>query len=192
MLYSEDDLTGAEDAYRAALAIAEALVARDPANTLWQSDLSFSYVQIGDVLLAKGDLPGAEAAYRAALEIDQTLAAQDPAKSDWQIALSIGHDKIGDVLMAQDNLAGAEAAYRAGLSIRETLALRDNGSVEAQLDLVDSLYNLSFVSADPRTDLEAALAILTKLKSEGRLSPDDESWIWMVEDELAALSPDPP
>jgi len=42
----------------AKLGIAEALAARDPANTEWQRDLSVSHNKIGDVLLAQGDGPG--------------------------------------------------------------------------------------------------------------------------------------
>ena len=42
----------------------EALAARDPANTEWQSGLSISHDRIGKVLLAQGDGPGALATFR--------------------------------------------------------------------------------------------------------------------------------
>ncbi len=82
--------------YRAAFAIAEALAARDPANTEWQRDLSVSHDRIGDVLRAQGDGPGALAAYRKGLAIAEALAARDPANSEWQRDLIVSLVKLGE------------------------------------------------------------------------------------------------
>ena len=69
MLVAQGDGPGALAAYRKSLAIAEALAARDAANTEWQRDLSVSHERIGNVLVAQGDGPGALAAYRKSLAI---------------------------------------------------------------------------------------------------------------------------
>lgn len=82
-------------AYRKGLAIAAALVARDPANTEWQRDLSVSYNKIGDVLTAQGDARAALAAYREGLSIREALAARDPANSRWQLDLAVSCAKLG-------------------------------------------------------------------------------------------------
>jgi tetratricopeptide (TPR) repeat protein len=96
--------------YKTAQSIAEALAARDPANTEWQRDLSVSHEKIGDVLVAQGDGPGALAAYRKSHDIFEALAARDPANTQWQRDLSVSHEKIGDVLVAQGDGPGALAA----------------------------------------------------------------------------------
>ena len=46
---------GALTAYRKSLGITEALAALDPANALWQRDLSARHNRIGNVLVAQGD-----------------------------------------------------------------------------------------------------------------------------------------
>jgi len=47
VLKAQGDGPGALQAYRKLLAIAEALAARDPANTLWQTDLAVSFAKLG-------------------------------------------------------------------------------------------------------------------------------------------------
>ena len=95
VLVAQGDLAGALAAYCKGLAIAEALAARDAANTGWQRDLSVSHDKIGDVLVAQGDLAGALAAYRKGLAIAQALAARDAANTQWQIDVAISCAKLG-------------------------------------------------------------------------------------------------
>ncbi len=130
-----EDLANTMTAYRAALRLAEALAGRDPANTVWQRDLSVSHERIGNVLVAQGDGAGALKAYRASLAIREALAGRDPANTEWQRDLSVSHNKIGDVLVAQGDGAGALKAYRASLAIREALAGRDPANTGWQRDL---------------------------------------------------------
>ena len=66
--------------YRKGLAIAEALAARDPANTEWQRDLSVSHDKIGDVLVAQGDRPGRWPRYRQALAIARGAGRARPGQ----------------------------------------------------------------------------------------------------------------
>ncbi|MGH9436561.1 MAG: TIR domain-containing protein [Terriglobia bacterium] len=96
------DLVLAYNSYRASLSIAEALAARDPANTQWQRDLSVSHDRIGDVLVAQGDGAGALKAYRASLSIREALAARDPANTQWQRDLSVSCAKLGVLAHGQD------------------------------------------------------------------------------------------
>ena len=56
MLVAQGKLDEALKAYRDGLAITERLAAADRSNTLWQSDLSLSYHNVGDVLVAQGKL----------------------------------------------------------------------------------------------------------------------------------------
>ena len=110
-------------------------MARDPANTGWQRDLSVSHDKIGDVLVAQGDGAGALAAFRRGLEIAEDLAARDPANTEWQRDLSVSHNKIGEVLVVQGDGAGALAAFRRGLEIAEELVACDPANTGWQRDL---------------------------------------------------------
>jgi tetratricopeptide (TPR) repeat protein len=182
MLRAQGDGEGALAAYRAGLAIVEALARRDPANTQWQRDLSVSQNKIGDMLSAQGDGEGALAAYRAGLAIAEALARRDPANSEWQRDLSVSQDNIGDMLSAQGDGEGALAAYRAGLAIRETLARHDPANAQWQRDLIVSFLKISENEpAEARACLSRALDVAHALKTAGRLVAVD-AWI---PDELA-------
>ena len=69
ILRDQGRLAEALKAYRDSLEIRERLTKKDPANTLWQSDLSISYNKVGDVQRAQGDLAGALKSYRDSLGI---------------------------------------------------------------------------------------------------------------------------
>jgi tetratricopeptide (TPR) repeat protein len=129
------DRDGALAAYRAGLAIREALARRDPGNTVWQRDLSISHWKVGYCLVDAGDRDGALAAYRNGLAITEGLAGRDPDNTIWQRDLSVSHNNIGDCLRDAGDRNGALTAYRAGQAIRETLAARDPGNMVWQRDL---------------------------------------------------------
>ena len=93
----------------------------DPSNAGWQSNLSVSYDNVGDVLKAQAKLDEALKAYRDSLAINERLAAADPSNAGWQRDLSVSYNKVGNVLRAQGDLAGALASYRASLAIRQRL-----------------------------------------------------------------------
>jgi len=132
---SQGDGPGALAAFQAALAIAEGLSKRDPANTEWQRDLSISLHRIGDVRLSQGDGPGALAAFQAALAIAEGLSKRDPANTEWQRDLSVSLLRIGDVRLSQGDGPRALAAFQAALAIREGLAKRDPANTQWQRDL---------------------------------------------------------
>lgn len=119
--------------------------------------------------------------YRTSLAIAKTLAAQDPGNAGWQRGLSVSLDRIGNILNAQGKVDAALTSYHERLAIRETIAALNNGSIRAELDLVVSHTKVSTASVAPRPDLKAALAILLRLQSEGRLPPANESWIGLIE-----------
>lgn len=120
VLVAQGDGPGALAASRTALAIAETLAARDPANAQWQRDLSVSHNKIGDVLVAQGDGSGALGAHRAALAIAETLAARDPANTQWQRDLIVSFVKL-----AQATPEDAKAYLERAASI--THRLHDEG-----------------------------------------------------------------
>jgi tetratricopeptide (TPR) repeat protein len=142
-------------------AVAEALVARDPDNSVAQHDLGASHERIGNILAAQGDTAGALVAYRKRHEIAEALAQRDPADTDWQRDLSVSHEKIGNMLATQGDTAGALAAYRKSLEIREALAGRDPANAQWQRDLSVSHEKIGNMLA-AQGDTAGALAAYRK------------------------------
>ncbi len=70
------------------------MLASDPGNTDWQSDLFVAYQNLGDVFMAQGKSADALAAFQKDLAIANQLAAgQDNAKRRRNIFAS--HSRIG-------------------------------------------------------------------------------------------------
>ena len=161
VLLAQGDSAGALAAYHKGLQIAEALNARDPANTLWQCDLAVSHNRIGDVLLAQGDGPGALAAYGRGLRTREALNTGDPTNTEWQRDLSVSHERIGNVLRTLGDGAGALATYRKGLQIREALSAHDPANTLWQRDLAVS-HNMIGNALRTRGDDAEALASFRK------------------------------
>ncbi len=88
-LRAQGDLTGALAAYRESLAIRRDLSAKDPSNTGWRRDVSWSLNNVGNLLRAQGDLAGALAAYRESLDIVRDLSAKDSSNTGWRRDLSV-------------------------------------------------------------------------------------------------------
>jgi hypothetical protein len=184
-------MTAARTAHAVATRLAEQL-ARDPANTVWQGNLSVSHDRIGNVLLAQGDGPGALAAYRKGLTIRETLAAHDPTNTHWQGNLAVSHKKIGDVLVAQGEEPRALVAYRRGLAIAEALAAHDPTNTQWLVDVAFSCAKLGSLGREHPTDLRRAYLmrgreILIALKTKGRLLPRLD-WITWFDARMVQLS----
>jgi tetratricopeptide (TPR) repeat protein len=179
VLVRQGDGPGSLAAYQTALAIAEDLVKRDPANTQWQRDLSVSHERMGDVLVAQGDGPGSLAAFQAALAIREDLVKRDPANTEWQRDLSVSHDRIGDVLVAQGDGPGALAAYQAGLTIAEDLAKRDPANTQWQRDLSvshDRIGKMLVSQGDGPGAMAAYQAGLTIREGLAKRDPANTQW----------------
>jgi hypothetical protein len=84
------DLTGAERAYRASLAVRERLAQADPSNAQWQRDLFVSLWRVADLSDRQGDRTAARSVAHRALGLAQRLAALDPRNVTWQQDLSVG------------------------------------------------------------------------------------------------------
>lgn len=167
------------------MTIAESLAARDPTNTQWQRDLSVCHGRIGDELQAQGDGPRAVAAYRQSLAIREALAVRDPVNTQWQRDLSVCNVRIGALLQAQGDVPGALAAYRQSLAIAEALSSLDPANTEWQTDIVLSCAKLGALEhgqslAARREYLERGLAILVRLKAEGRLMTNQDWCDWFA------------
>jgi hypothetical protein len=93
------------------------------------------------------------------------------------------------LLRDQADWAGAVAAYRESLDIMRELSAKDAGNTQWQMTLAFSLAGLALAGDDPATRFSEALAILNRLKSQGRLAPAHQGWISAIEADLAKLKP---
>ncbi|MBN9222073.1 MAG: caspase family protein [Mesorhizobium sp.] len=182
-------LTGHNDKafepYQRGVEIVRKLVARDPANTLWRRDLEIALGKVADVRNEAGDFDGALADHRSAQAIAEYLAELDPGNAEWQRDLAVGHNRIGDVLMAKGDRSGAVAEYQAGFALANAQLQSDPGNAQRIVDAAFCRYKLAVAGVDPATNFKAALAMLTGLKSQGRLPGANEGWIGMVEKAIA-------
>jgi tetratricopeptide (TPR) repeat protein len=142
-------------------------------------DLSVSYDERGDVLVAQGNLPEALASYRASLAIADRLAKADPGNANWQRDLAVSYNKIGDVLVAQGNLPEALQSYQASLAIADRLAKANPGNTVWQRDLSLSYERVGNGLVAQRnlpealTSYQASLAIRERL---AKADPGNAGW----------------
>jgi hypothetical protein len=183
----QGNVIAALDADRESLDIVRGLVANDPENTGWQSDLVSNLTSLGFVLLMQGDLQGALVAHRESLDITRTLAAKDPGNTKWLRAMSSSLTNLGNVLGVQGNLANAVVAHRESLHIARELVAKDPGNMQWQTDLVSSLNGLALAGDDPGGRWSEALDILNRLKTENRPPPAQQRQITTIEASLAKL-----
>ncbi|MCZ8545948.1 caspase domain-containing protein [Mesorhizobium qingshengii] len=171
--------------YQRSVEIGRKLVSRDPGNTLWRRDLELALGKVADARNEAGDLDGALANHRSAQAIADYLAELDPDNAEWQRDLAVGHNRIGDALMSKGAKVDAAAEYQAGFAIANAQLQADPGNAQRTVDAAYSRYKLAVAGVDPSTNLKAALAMLTGLKSQGRLPGANEGWIGMIEKAMA-------
>jgi tetratricopeptide (TPR) repeat protein len=181
------DRAGALAAYDESLAIRRGLADSDSGNAEMHRDVLVSLVKISDTKLQAGDPAGAMIALEEGLSIARWLVEADPGNAEAQRDLSLSLNRIGDVKLQLGDRAAALAAYDESLAIHRKLAQVDPGNAEAQIGVVVSLTKMAEVSGDPGPLYQEALAILRALDAEGRLTIQQQGWITIVEDRLAAL-----
>jgi tetratricopeptide (TPR) repeat protein len=189
VLAAQGDRVGALAAYRESVAVIRDVTVRDPGNGLARGSLAIALGGFGDGLAAQGDQPGALAAYRDSLDIARALSARDPANASLSANVAAMLTRVGDTLRAQGDRAGAQTALREGLVIRRALAARDASNLRWQTEVATSLASLAQAGDDPRGRLSEAVAILTRIKAQGRLSPADAKLVDALEAMLAKLPP---
>jgi tetratricopeptide (TPR) repeat protein len=207
VLVAQGDLAGALAVYRESLDIARALVAiiaqrenlgitsarpaNEPGDMRWLGDVMRDLDRVGDFLQSQpGEQEGALSAYRDELDIARRLVANDSDNMRWKRDVSIVLTKLGFMRRSHGDLAGAIAYCREGLDIARALITKDKSNTEWQTDVVSSLHCLARAGDDPRSRWSEALAILTQIKSQGRLPQAKQGWIGTIEADLAMLGQD--
>ncbi|MFN7979183.1 MAG: serine/threonine-protein kinase [Vicinamibacterales bacterium] len=144
------DPAAAGDVARLAVRIAEAQVARQPADHRRRGNLATAQNGLGSALAAQGNVVDAAAAFRRAVEIREALVQEDPNDNETRRNLVVALGNIGDMLGARsgENLgdyAGAAAAFERAVAISREIAAADPKDRRAAFDLVNGLLRLGTV-----------------------------------------------
>ena len=121
ILLSEGRLAESEERYRAAIALDDAVLARNPANALSGYDMTFSLTDLGLIARRRGDLATAEALYRRALGIREAALEADPKSVRIIRGVSSAHGYLSGVYYDQGKRAEALVHRRAALRLQEQL-----------------------------------------------------------------------
>jgi tetratricopeptide (TPR) repeat protein len=141
-LQSQDE---AIDESRKAQQTWKKLVARDPSNARWQSQLAISYNTEATRLYGQEQFDAALSEYRKANAIREKLVAQAPDDSKTLSELASGHNHIGMVLLQQQQFDPALAEYRASQETVHKLTLIDPHNADWQRDLAFTYSNIGQV-----------------------------------------------
>jgi tetratricopeptide (TPR) repeat protein len=132
----------------------EKLVARDPSNAWWRSQVATSYESEAWRLLRKMQFDEALAPSRKALGIRESLVAQGPEDSQRLSELARGQGQIALVLQLQHQFEPAMDAYRSAQNTIQKLTQIDPKNAHWQRDLAWSYRDIGTgLSAQKRYDL---------------------------------------
>jgi len=123
---------GRIDEIRKARETFEKLVARNPSNALWQSQLAVGYDLEATDLLAEGKFDMALSGYRKAYAIREKLVAEAPNDSKRLSELATAHSNIGRVLFQQQQFDAALAEYHSGQEMLLKLTQMDPRNADWQ------------------------------------------------------------
>jgi tetratricopeptide (TPR) repeat protein len=110
------DLACAEDNYRQAAGIRDALADKAPARADWQTAAAKSHRALGTVLAQEQKFEAAAAEFKAEADHDGQLAKSQPLNADYQAALADAFDHFGDALAQAGKNGEALDAYQNGLA----------------------------------------------------------------------------
>ncbi len=93
--------------YRAAAALDQQRIEKEPGNLSYRLDLSFAEASIASALVSEGDLDGARAGYERAVADREAVVAQDPANDFAGVSLARGYDRLGNIYRHLQNVPAA-------------------------------------------------------------------------------------
>lgn len=176
---TQGDSTRQMSSAKAALAITQELVGKDPGNLPWQFALSRAHERVAKAFEAQGKLDDAVKEYRIALSIRGHLAKADPSVPDYQRAVSSTWGRLGDVLLSQDDVPQALKAYSECLAIRERLAKAYPANASFQRNLADAYKNFADLYKSQKKWAEALKSyrdVLAIVEGLAKANPGNARW----------------
>jgi tetratricopeptide (TPR) repeat protein/energy-coupling factor transporter ATP-binding protein EcfA2 len=169
LVFFQDNLRKAREAYQESLALSQRVVASVSTTNQELRGGAASLSKLGDVAVDNGDLASARAAYQESLAISRRLTASDPANSRSQRDLAMNLANLGDVALAMGDLTSARAAFEESLTIRRQLSTSDPSNRESSSEVglsVGKIGDVAIVSGDlvsARAAYQESLAISRRL-----------------------------
>jgi serine/threonine protein kinase len=137
------DNAQAEQAFRRAADVLQALTAERPGEAEAQALLASAWSGLSHVLARVGDNPQAEQAARRAIALFEQLKGEGLASLADQARLASSYLNLGHALERTKGPGAAEEAYRKALRIQEELAAQSPADPDRQMALASNLQDLS-------------------------------------------------
>ena len=157
----------ADESYRKALVIREALVVAEPANADFRRKLSTSYTKLGDILWIAVDINGALEFYSKALEINKKLAAELPDDTEIRSDLAISYRNFGYMHGANGHADEALENTRKAVALFEELAAADPNNTKIQFELALSYDKTAEIITGLTENHAEALLLMRKAQNIG-------------------------
>jgi tetratricopeptide (TPR) repeat protein len=159
--------------------LADRLVAIDPKNTAWRSEVVYANSDLGAVLLADGQADAAAVAYQRAVDDGERLvkAAPDDRGPQFDLAQNLGLLEDAEYLRDRLDLAMSDLAAEDALDQR--MLARNPADNDAKLDLAVSRHALARVLLAQGRTREASEALATAETSLDQIiaaAPGDDAY----------------
>jgi tetratricopeptide (TPR) repeat protein len=189
VLLAQGKLDEALAEYRADLTIIAKLADSDRTNKGWQRDVAVTYGMIGDTFIAQGNNQQAMDSYKARLALQKRLADEDRQNVIWKADLANSYASIADTYVAEGKLEDALSYYRDSHAWLEQVCAADPSNVQRCLDLLWSNSRLALFGDHSLERFKIIVETLTKFSQEGLLTAEQQRWLPVAQDGLAAVNP---
>jgi tetratricopeptide (TPR) repeat protein len=176
------DPKGALSAGEEIIAISRKLVAADPANTGWLSQLGRDLSTLAVSRSSLNDEAGADSAYRESGAIARKLTELDPLNLEWQSDLAKVLDTTAGRLKKAGNLAGALVNAQEALAIATKLRIADPANTDWNYQLSSSAFAVTDLqeetgdkAASLATTKELVALLRTQVTSNETAQPNDQA-----------------
>jgi tetratricopeptide (TPR) repeat protein len=186
-------LEAKEALLRSISVIRDRLLAIDPDNLRWQTQLSKSEAQLGLALLGSGESDAALRIYLGAVTRTEQLIPKRPESGDLQHDLSGIYIGLGNVLSKRGDKLGARRAFEAAIQIARKLVDRDPNNAVWQSGLAGYWTILGEALAADRAPVEAlhayrqSLSVWEKVSGRGQSNPFWETQVALACFRIAIL-----
>ena len=189
--YQRGDYASAEPEFQQYKALAERLVAIDPANEDWQAEVGYANSNLGTLLLGEGR--SGEGANVFASELEAAMASLSRQPGDVARLLRAGQARawLADATFAQGRIADAATHRRAEIALYES-ALGDMAASTALKEALSiserSLAHVTAALGDGEPALAQMLRAVELAEGLARSDADNSRWAEIHADALLGLA----
>jgi tetratricopeptide (TPR) repeat protein len=172
----------AEKAFNEYRALADRLVAIDPANPDWQGEVAAANSNLGTLLIGQRRLDEAQAAFERSQKVDAALVAADPSV-DRKLGLAQDHSWLASVAEKQGRLDTATANLESEVSIYDAILAEDPHNAQASQPMLvaeQGLGRLALARGDSATAARHLARAISASEALRSLDPSNMLWVEMA------------